>query len=60
METQTGGKIVNEWEALIQRRVMLREKVSKMNYEVEKIDKRLAFLGRQQSLSILVNFRSRI
>jgi hypothetical protein len=41
-----GGKIVDEWEALIQRREMLQEKVSKINYEVEKIDKRLAFLDK--------------
>jgi hypothetical protein len=35
---------MDEWEALIQRRKMLQEKVSKINYEIEKIDKRLAFL----------------
>jgi hypothetical protein len=41
-----GGKLMDEWEALIQRREMLQEKVSKINYEVEKIDKRLTFLGK--------------
>lgn len=33
-----------ESEALIQRREMLLERISKMNYEVEKIDQRMAFL----------------
>lgn len=37
---------MEEWEALIKRRRMLLERISKMNYEVEKIDKRLDFLGR--------------
>jgi hypothetical protein len=37
---------MEEWEALIQRREMLREKVSKINYEVIRIDRRLDFLGR--------------
>ena len=37
---------MEEWEALIKRRQMLSEKISKMDYEVEKIDKRLDFLGR--------------
>jgi hypothetical protein len=36
---------MEEWEALIQRRQMLSDKVSKMNHEVEKIDQRLNFLG---------------
>jgi hypothetical protein len=35
---------MGEWEALIQRRKMLLENVSKINYEVEKIDQRLAYL----------------
>jgi hypothetical protein len=35
---------MDEWEALIQRRQMLSEKLSKMNNEVEKIDQRLDFL----------------
>jgi hypothetical protein len=35
---------MGEWEALIQRRKMLLENVSKINYEVEKIDQRLASL----------------
>ena len=33
-----------ENEALIQRRELLLERISKMNYEVEKIDQRIAFL----------------
>ena len=33
-----------ESEALIQRRELLLERISKMNYEVEKIDQRIAFL----------------
>jgi hypothetical protein len=33
-----------ENEALIQRRELLLERISKMNYEVEKIDQRMAFL----------------
>jgi hypothetical protein len=37
---------MEEWQALIQRREMLQERVSKINYEVEKIDQRLDFLGR--------------
>ena len=37
---------MEEWEALIQRRKMLSDKISRMNYEVEKIDQRLDFLGR--------------
>jgi hypothetical protein len=35
---------MEEREALIQRRKMLQENVSKINYEVEKIDQRLASL----------------
>jgi hypothetical protein len=37
---------MEEWEALIKRRQMLSDKISKLNYEVEKIDQRLDFLGR--------------
>jgi hypothetical protein len=37
---------MEESQALIQRREMLQERVSKINYEVEKIDQRLDFLGR--------------
>jgi hypothetical protein len=37
---------MEEWEALVKRRQMLSDKVSKMNYEVEKIDQRLDFLSR--------------
>ncbi len=35
-----------EYEALIRRRQMLLEKISKINYEIEKLDRRLDFLGR--------------
>ena len=54
-----GGKIVHEWEALIQRREMLQEKVSKINYEVEKIDKRLAFLDEVAESKQFDQFQSR-
>jgi hypothetical protein len=37
---------MGEFEALIRRRKMLLEKISKMNHEVEKIDQRLDFLGK--------------
>ena len=37
---------MEEREALIQRRKMLQENVSKINYEVEKIDQRLDYLER--------------
>jgi hypothetical protein len=36
---------MEEWEALIQRRKMLADKVAKMDYEIEKIDLRLDFWG---------------
>jgi hypothetical protein len=35
---------MEEWEALIKRRQLLWDRVSKMNHEVEKIDQRLDFL----------------
>ena len=35
---------MGEWEALIKRRQLLWDRVSKMNHEVEKIDQRLDFL----------------
>jgi hypothetical protein len=37
---------LSESEALIQRLDLLLERISKMNYEVEKIDQRMAFLQR--------------
>ena len=37
---------MEEWEALIQSRQMLSDNISKISYEVEKIDQRLDFLGR--------------
>jgi hypothetical protein len=40
---------MEEWEALIQRRQMLLDKVSKISYEVEKIEQRLDLLGRMIS-----------
>ena len=39
-------RAMNESEALIQRRELLLERISKMNYEIEKIDQRIAFLQR--------------
>jgi hypothetical protein len=36
---------MGEIEALIRRRDMLLERISKMNNEIEKLDGRLAFLG---------------
>jgi hypothetical protein len=35
---------MKEWEALIQRRMVLADKISKTDYEIEKIDLRLDFL----------------
>jgi len=35
---------MNEIEALIQRRELLIERISKMDYEVQKIDHRIAYL----------------
>ena len=35
---------MSEREALIQRRELLLERISKMNYEIEKIDQRMASL----------------
>jgi hypothetical protein len=37
---------MEEWEALIKRRQLLSARISKMNYEVEKIDQRLDYLER--------------
>ena len=37
-------RAMNESEALIQRRELLLERISKMNYEIEKIDQRMASL----------------
>jgi hypothetical protein len=37
---------MEEWEALLQRRQMLLDRISKMNHEINKIDQRLNFLGR--------------
>jgi hypothetical protein len=42
---------MTESEALIQRREPLLERISKMNYEVEKIDQRMAFLQRMAESS---------
>jgi hypothetical protein len=36
---------MEEWEALLQRRQMLLDRISKMSHEVDKIDQRLDFLG---------------
>ena len=37
-------RAMSESEALIQRRELLSERISKMNYEIEKIDQRMASL----------------
>jgi hypothetical protein len=37
---------MEEWEALLQRRLMLMDRISKMNHEIDKIDQRLDFLER--------------
>jgi hypothetical protein len=37
---------MEEWEALLQRLLMLLDRISKMNHEIDKIDQRLDFLGR--------------
>jgi hypothetical protein len=37
---------MEEWEALLQRRLMLLDRISKMNHEIDKIDQRLDFLRR--------------
>jgi len=42
---------MTESEALIQRRELLLERISKMNYEVEKIDQRMVFLQRMAESS---------
>jgi hypothetical protein len=46
---------MGEGEALIQRRKMLLDKISKMNNEVEKIDQRLNFLGRSAASERLID-----
>jgi hypothetical protein len=38
---------MEEWEALIKRRQLLSDRISKMNYEVDKINQRLDFLGKE-------------
>ena len=45
-ECKSEVKCMEEWEALIKRHQMLSDKISKMNYEVEKIDQRLDYLER--------------
>lgn len=50
--------IMEEWEALIQRRQMLLDKVSKINYEVEKIEQRLHLLGRMTSYEEFDRYRT--
>jgi len=37
---------MGEFEALVRRRELLVERISKMEHEVEKIDSRLAFISR--------------
>ena len=45
-------RAMNEYEALIQRRELLIEKISKMDYEIQKIDQRMAFLKMIEAESI--------
>lgn len=40
---------MNEYEALIQRRELLMERISKMEYEIQKIDQRIFFLQRKKT-----------
>ena len=49
------GDYMGEGEALIQRRKMLLDKISKMNNEAEKIDQRLNFLGRSAASERLID-----
>lgn len=46
MNSKSEENQMGECEALIRRRKMLLEKISKMNHEVEMIDQRLDFLGK--------------
>jgi hypothetical protein len=45
---------MGEWEALIQRRKMLSDKISQMSYDVEKIDQHLASLEEISDSELLI------
>ena len=49
---------MNESEALIQRRELLLERISKMNYEIEKIGQRMAFLQRAEESGLVDLFQT--
>jgi hypothetical protein len=48
---------MEEWEALIQRRKVLTDKISKMDYEIEKINLRLDLLGKLLECVSLILFK---
>ncbi len=50
---------MEEWEALNKRRQLLWDRISKMNYEVEKIDQRLDFLANRGMSGQIVQDRVR-
>jgi len=51
-------RAMNENEALIRRRELLFERISKMNNEVEKIDQRIAFLQRAEASEFVDLFQT--
>lgn len=51
-------RAMNESEALIRRRELLFERISKMNNEVEKIDQRIAFLQRAEASGLVDLFQT--
>jgi prefoldin subunit 5 len=51
-------RAMNEIEALIQRRERLLEKISKMNNEIEKIDRRMASLQRAEESGLVDIFHT--
>jgi hypothetical protein len=59
LEDMKGGEYMGEREALIQRRKMLLENVSKIDYEVGKIDQRLASLDEIADSDILIGITHR-
>jgi dynactin complex subunit len=51
-------RAMSESEALIQRRELLSERISKMNSEVERIDQRIAFLQRAEESGLVGLFHA--
>jgi dynactin complex subunit len=51
-------RAMSESEALIQRRGLLLERISKMNNEIEKIDQRIAFLQRAEESGLVDIFHT--